>query len=159
EITLADQLFTARVANAVEQLAAAIPADTKPSAVIEVARVTFGELFAVGTAPRAPEANVTVDEKKKTMEIVIRPHGFVGVQLEEIALGAPLSGWPLLDGLRRVVDARPERPLARAKVAVLGEHVHALQLRLAQLAPAVVVHHHLLEDLDLVRLELRRGRQ
>jgi hypothetical protein len=92
DITLADQLFTARVANAVEQLAAAIPADTKPSAVIEVARLTFGELFAIGTAPRAPEVTVTVDEKKKTMEITIRPHGFVGVQLEEISLGAPLSG-------------------------------------------------------------------
>ncbi len=91
EGTLADQLFIGRVANAIEQLAAAIPAGTDSGAASEVARLALAELFAVASAPRAPEVSARVDAKKNLLEVTIRPHGFVDVGLEEFTLGAPLG--------------------------------------------------------------------
>ena len=91
ELTLADQLFAARVANAIEQLAAAIPEGAPTDAVTDVTRVTMAELFAIGTAPHAPEVLVQVDAAKRQLMVTVRPRGFVGVQLEEMTLGAPLA--------------------------------------------------------------------
>ena len=99
ETTLGDQLFAARVASAVEQLAAAIPEDTPDSAVSEVARVTMAELFSIASAPRAPEVSVRVvshgsahgSGAKKALEVTVRPHGFASVELEELTFSAPLG--------------------------------------------------------------------
>ena len=91
EIALGDQLFAARVANAVEQLAAAIPDATPPAAISDVARVTMAELFSIASAPRAPEVSVRVDGAKKALEVTVRPHGFASVELEELTFSAPLG--------------------------------------------------------------------
>ena len=86
---LVDQLFVARVAQAIVQLAAAIPSDTPEPAACEVARVTLAELF--GDAPRKPEVAVAVTGAPACLEVTLRPRGFHGVRLEEVTLGAPLG--------------------------------------------------------------------
>jgi type VI secretion system ImpC/EvpB family protein len=90
QATLADQLFIGRFANAVEQLAAAIPADTNASAASEVARATLMELFA-GAPPAGPEVDVKVDAAKHRLEVTVRPRRFAGIGIEEVTLGAPLG--------------------------------------------------------------------
>ena len=91
QMTLPDQLFAARVSHAVEQLAAAIPRDTASATVRDVTRIGLAELFAVGSAPRAPEVSVQVDEPRHSIEVTVKPHGFVGVDLEELTFAAELG--------------------------------------------------------------------
>jgi hypothetical protein len=86
---LVDQLFVARIAHAIAQLAAAIPGDTPTAAAKDVARLTLAELF--GDAPRKPELDVAIGGVPPCLEVVVRPRGFHGVRLEEITLGAPLA--------------------------------------------------------------------
>jgi hypothetical protein len=86
---LADQLFVARVAQAITQLAAAIRADTPEGAARDVARLTLAELF--GNAPKRPEIDVAIHGTPPRLEVVLRPRGFYGVRLEEVTLGAPLG--------------------------------------------------------------------
>lgn len=88
-LCLVDQLFVARVAQAIVQLAAAIPGDTPEAAAREVARVTLAELFA--DAPRKPEVDVAIAGAPPCLEVTLRPRGFHGVRLEEVTLGAPLG--------------------------------------------------------------------
>ncbi|MBX3222272.1 MAG: type VI secretion system contractile sheath large subunit [Labilithrix sp.] len=86
---LADQLFIARVAKAIVQLAGAIPADTPDDAARDVARVALAELF--GDAPRRPEIEIALTGAPRCLEVTVRPRGFFGVRLEEATLGAPLG--------------------------------------------------------------------
>jgi hypothetical protein len=86
---LVDQIFVARIARAIVQLAAAIPGDTPPSAVAEVAKLALTELF--GDAPRRPEVEIAVGGVPPCLEVTVRPRGFHGVRLEEVTLGAPLG--------------------------------------------------------------------
>jgi hypothetical protein len=88
--TLADQLFVARLANAVVQLASAIPRDTPAAAAREVATAALAELF-TGSADR-PELEVAVTEEGgPALEVTVRTHGFLGVSLPEATLRAPLA--------------------------------------------------------------------
>ena len=86
---LVDQLFVARLAQAVIQLAAAIPADTPEAAAREVAQVALAELF--DGAPRKPEVDVAIAGAPPCLEVTLRPRGFHAVRLEEVTLGAPLG--------------------------------------------------------------------
>jgi predicted component of type VI protein secretion system len=88
--TLADQLFVARLANAVVQLASAIPRDTPPAAAREVATGALAELFAGNAGP--PELDVSVTEEgAPALEVTVRTRGFLGVGLAEATLRAPLA--------------------------------------------------------------------
>jgi hypothetical protein len=91
--TLGDQLFVARVAHAVVQLAAAIPRDTPPAAAREVARLALADLFAKAApaAARAPEADVALVQDEALLEVTVRPRGFLGVGLAEVTLRARLG--------------------------------------------------------------------
>ena len=86
---LVDQLFIARIAQAIVQLAAAIPGDTPEAAARDVARVTLAELF--GDALRKPELEIAIVSSPPCLEVTVRPCGFHGVSLEEVTLGAPLG--------------------------------------------------------------------
>lgn len=86
---LVDQLFVARVAQAIMQLAAAIPSDTPEAAARQVAQLTFTELFA--GAPRQPDVDIAIAGAPPCLEVTLRPRGFHGVRLEEVTLGAPLG--------------------------------------------------------------------
>lgn len=95
-LTLGDQLFVARLATAIVQLASAIPQGTPEAAAREVALLSLSELFAAGgehatTTLRAPELTVRVAGSPASIEITVRPRGFRGVRLDEITLGAPLG--------------------------------------------------------------------
>ncbi|MBX3261212.1 MAG: type VI secretion system contractile sheath large subunit [Labilithrix sp.] len=86
---LADQLFVARLAKAIVQLAAAIPSDTPDDAARDVARVALADLF--GDAPRRPELEIALTGAPRCLEVTVRPRGFFGVRLEEATLGVPLG--------------------------------------------------------------------
>ncbi len=88
--TLGDQLFVARVGQAVLQLAAAIPRGTPPAAAAEVARVVLEELFA-GQGGARPELELAIQGEPPTLELTVRPRGFLGLRLEEATLGARLG--------------------------------------------------------------------
>ena len=90
ESTLSNQLFIGRLANAVDQLAAAIPNDTPPAAASDVAKVTLAELFPQGGAS-GPLVDVKIDAAKHRLEVTVKPRRFAGVSLEEITLGATLG--------------------------------------------------------------------
>jgi len=87
-LNLGDQLFCARFSHAVEQLAASIPTGTDPKAIGEVCQITFAELFAKAPQPH-PQVDVAVG--KDSIDVTVRPRGFMGVQIEEIALSAQLG--------------------------------------------------------------------
>jgi predicted component of type VI protein secretion system len=91
ESTLADQLFVGRLAAAIDQLAAAIPADTDPKAASEVARVALADLF-TNAPPSGPEIDVRVDSNRRQLEVTVRPRRYAGVSMEEVTLGAVLAG-------------------------------------------------------------------
>ena len=86
---LGDQLFVARTASAIIQLAAAIPANTPETAAREVAKVALAELF--GQTAKQPDVDVKLTGNPPMLEVTLRPKGFGGVKLEEITLGAPLA--------------------------------------------------------------------
>ncbi|MDB4997907.1 MAG: hypothetical protein JWM74_5339 [Myxococcaceae bacterium] len=87
---LADQLFVARVAHAVVQLAAAIPGETPPAAACDVARLALADLFGVDAASR-PSIDVTIAGSPPTLEVTVKPRGFFDVRLEEATLAARLA--------------------------------------------------------------------
>lgn len=87
--SLADQMFVARIANAIIQLAAAIPSNTPEGAARDVVRVALAELF--GESGKKPEVDVKITGAPAMLEVTIRPRGFGGVKLEEATLGAPLA--------------------------------------------------------------------
>ncbi|HVJ90948.1 MAG TPA: type VI secretion system contractile sheath large subunit [Labilithrix sp.] len=89
---LADQLFVARTARAIEMLAATIPGDTSEAGVRDAVRAKLAELF--GDAHRKPELEISVTGAPACVEVTVRPRGFHGVRLEEVTFGAPL-GAPL----------------------------------------------------------------
>jgi type VI secretion system protein ImpC len=88
--TLADQLFVGRFARAVQQVAAAIPADTEPRKAEEVARIALAELFE-NAPPSGPEILAKVDPARGALTITVRPRRFAGVSMEELTLGAALG--------------------------------------------------------------------
>ncbi len=88
--TLAEQLFVARVGQAVLQLAAAIPRDTPPSVALEVARVTLAELFS-GSPGKVPALDLAISGDPPVLELTVRPRGFLGLRLEEATLAARLA--------------------------------------------------------------------
>lgn len=87
--TLGDQLFVARVAQAILQLAAAIPASTPEGVARDVVRVALAELW--GDTAKKPEIDVKIAGAPPMLEVTLRPKGFHAVRLEEITLGAPLA--------------------------------------------------------------------
>jgi hypothetical protein len=87
-LNLGDQLFAARFSHAVEQLAAAIPQGTDPKAIGEVTQLTMAELFAKSPQPH-PQIDVSVGSD--SIDVTIRPRGFMGVQIEELELSARLG--------------------------------------------------------------------
>jgi hypothetical protein len=87
---LADQLFVARVAQAVVQLAAAIPRETPPAAACEVARLALADLFG-GQASNRPALDVTIAGAPPSLEVTVKPRGFFDVRLDEATLAAPLA--------------------------------------------------------------------
>jgi type VI secretion system ImpB/VipA family protein len=87
-VTLGDQLFVGRFANAVQQVAAAIPSDVPAKAGAEAAEIALAELFAnVGHA--APEVRARINGGR--LEVTVRPRRFAGVSIEEFGLAAPLG--------------------------------------------------------------------
>lgn len=87
---LADQLFVARVAQAVVQLAAAIPRETPPAAACDVARLALADLFGAEASNR-PAIDVSIAGAPPRLEVTVRPRGFFDVRLEEAILEAPLA--------------------------------------------------------------------
>ena len=86
---LTDQLFVARVANAIIQLAAAIPASTPEGAARDVVKLALAELW--GDTAKVPSIEVKVAGSPAMLEVTLHPKGFHAVRLEEITLGAPLA--------------------------------------------------------------------
>jgi type VI secretion system ImpB/VipA family protein len=86
--TLGDQLFVGRFANAVQQVAAAIPSDAPAKAGAEAAEIALCELFA-GVGHAAPEIRAKINGGR--MEVTVRPRRFAGVGIEEFTLAAPLG--------------------------------------------------------------------
>ena len=82
-------MFVARVASAIVQLAAAIPASTPETAARDVVRLALAELF--GEAAKKPDVDVEIGGAPAMLEVTIRPRGFGGVKLAEATLGAPLA--------------------------------------------------------------------
>lgn len=85
--TLGDQLFVARVGQAVLQLASALPRDTPAAAVAEVAQVVLGELF----GGHAVGLELAVAGEPPVLEVTVRPRGFLRLRLEEATLAARLA--------------------------------------------------------------------
>jgi hypothetical protein len=90
ELTLADQLFVARVVPMVTEVAGIIPRDADPDAVIDTAQIALLSLFASEGA-RAPRVEAALRSNGTQLEVVFRPGGFRGVTLPEITLSAPLG--------------------------------------------------------------------
>lgn len=88
---LADQLFVARVAQAIVQLAAAIPRDTPVAAASEVARLALADLFGGEQDAKRPAIDVTIVGAPPSLEVTLKPRGFFDVRLEEATLAAPLA--------------------------------------------------------------------
>jgi type VI secretion system ImpC/EvpB family protein/type VI secretion system ImpB/VipA family protein len=87
--TLADQLFVGRLANAVQQVASALPASVDPIAGARVAQAALGDLF-VAPPLSGPEIEAHVRSDGK-LEVRVRPRRFAGTSLEEITLMAALG--------------------------------------------------------------------
>jgi hypothetical protein len=87
--SLADQLFIARTANAIIQLAAAIPASTPEGAARDVVKLALADLF--GPTAKQPNVEVKIAGAPAMLEVTLHPKGFHGLKLEEITLGAPLA--------------------------------------------------------------------
>jgi predicted component of type VI protein secretion system len=85
--TLPEQLFVARIAQAVTQLASALPRDTPAGAAKEVAHVALAE--ACAGVKRAPEFSIGVDNG--TLQVTVRPRGAFGIRIEEFTLAARMG--------------------------------------------------------------------
>jgi type VI secretion system protein ImpC len=88
--TLADQIFVGIFARAVQQVASAIPVGTDPHAAEEVARIALAGIFE-RAAPPGPEIAASVNQKRASLEVTVRPRRFAGISLEELTLGAALG--------------------------------------------------------------------
>jgi hypothetical protein len=77
----------ARLARAVEAVAAAIPADSEVSAARDVARLALADLFEA--IPHRPELTVAISSRQ--LEVTARARGFFDVRLEEVTLSARLG--------------------------------------------------------------------
>ena len=88
-LRLGDQLFVARIARMVRQVAAAIAPETPVAAAREVAHLALAEAF-IGEA-RAPEIRVEVESSPPRLVVHVRPRGFRGVRLDDVALEAPFG--------------------------------------------------------------------
>jgi type VI secretion system protein ImpC len=86
--TLGDQLFVGRFAHAVQQVAAALPADVDPLAGAKAAAVALLELFS-DAGPAGPEMSASISGG--TLQVTVRPRRFAGVGVEEITLGARMG--------------------------------------------------------------------
>lgn len=92
--TLSDQLFTRRLANAVEVLASAVPASADVRAVEQTATIVLAELF--GMDHPKPEIRVGVVDDPgsggKQLRLSCSPRGFQGVSVSRLDLAARLGG-------------------------------------------------------------------
>jgi hypothetical protein len=86
--TLPEQLFVARIAQAVTQLASALPRDTPESAVREVAQLALAEMSAT-VKPRAPQFEIAVDAG--ALHVTVRPRGAFAIRIEEFTLAARMA--------------------------------------------------------------------
>ena len=84
---LPDQLFAGRLAHAIEQLAAALPASVEPDAGARVAEAALADLFVGGKGPEI-EARI----RAGVLEVSVRPRRYAGTSLDEITLSAALGG-------------------------------------------------------------------
>lgn len=87
EGSLADALFVGSLVRALRELTDAIPAGTPPAKIGQVAEVIVRDLLSMA-APPGPEIETRVLDGQ--LRLVVRPHRFGGVTLEEIALEVPL---------------------------------------------------------------------
>ncbi len=88
EITLADQLFVARMVPIVTELAAAIPRDSSAATARDTARIALLSVL-TPDAGRTPAVDAAI--RGERLEVTLRPHGFHGVEIPEITLSAPLG--------------------------------------------------------------------
>ena len=89
---LGDQLFVARLVQFLQALGAKLAADSDPGEVKQVLEAALWELFEVAP-PSGPEINVDVQSTASGLSatVTVRPRRFLGVQMEEITLGVPLT--------------------------------------------------------------------
>ncbi len=90
EVTLADQLFLARIVPLITEIAAAIPRDSDDAAARDTARIALLSLFSAD-AGQAPVVQVALIREPAILEVTIRPCGFRGVRMPEVTLRAPLG--------------------------------------------------------------------
>lgn len=92
--TLGDQLFTRRLANALDLVASAVPATADVRAIEETAAIVLSDLF--GNDRAKPELRIGVSGEPKAGERVLTlscsPRGFHGVSLSRVDLAARLGG-------------------------------------------------------------------
>jgi type VI secretion system protein ImpC len=88
--SLADQVFVSRVSRAVIQLADAIPKGTAEPVARQVAQLMLTGLFEGATHPPTFAVRVVRGEPWR-LEVTVKPHGFLGVGLEEVTLAARLG--------------------------------------------------------------------
>jgi type VI secretion system protein ImpC len=87
ELTLADQLFVARMVPLITELAATIPHDADAAAARDTAKIALLSLF----ASDAPVVDARIVRETKVLEVTIRPRGFRGVDVPEVVLSAALG--------------------------------------------------------------------
>lgn len=87
--TFGDQLFVARLAGVVAQVAAAIPKGVDPKAAADTACVVIADLFPQN-GPRSPA--VSADIEGDALVVTVTPKRFAGTTLGEITLDGPLGG-------------------------------------------------------------------
>jgi AcrR family transcriptional regulator len=88
-VHLGDQLFVARIARMVRQVAAAIAPETPAGAAREVAHLALAEPFLGDVL--APLIGVEVVGAPPRLVVHVRPRGFRGVRLDEVEIEAPLG--------------------------------------------------------------------
>lgn len=91
--TLGDQLFTRRLANALDLVASAVPASSELRAIEETAAIVLSDLF--GNDRAKPELRIGVTGEPKAGERLLTlsctPRGFQGVSLRRVDLAARLG--------------------------------------------------------------------
>ncbi len=92
-VSLADQLFVARLAQFLLALCSKLPGSSDPSEAKALIEGALWELFEGAAAPGTIELAVVGEARAEGtfVTVAVRPRRFLGVQLDEISMEMPLG--------------------------------------------------------------------